>query len=286
MGELRPGRWGRCVTAIAVVAAATTATLIGATTSASAARTTNTVLYGTATGDYPDLGIAYWASENADQVSVEIPDGGGNRIVFHDPNASSMSLTHDGSLAGTLCTLDDPTTISCPKYAYDSSSTLRIVRNVSIIGWAGADHLSAGGDGMIVSSVSGGVATESTFTPIHVSLSGWEGDDVLTSTGGYSSIDGGPGDDTLSSGPGKPAGAGSQFVDKVDGGAGNDIIDTSSDNSPDVDAIHCDDQADVVPDPDTYLSDSLTKSSNDTVYQYYVPPSSYYPSGCDTVTTS
>ncbi|MBE3016056.1 hypothetical protein IL992_43940 [Microbispora sp. NEAU-D428] len=285
MGGLSAGRW-RCFTVTAVVAAATTVTLMGTTAPASAARTTNTVLYGATSGPYPDLGIAYWASENADQVSVEIPDGGDNRIVFHDPNASSMSITDDGSVAGTLCTLDDPTTISCPKYAYDSSSTLRIVRSVSIIGWAGADHLSATGDGMIVSGVSGGVATESTFTPIKVTLSGWEGDDVLTSTGGYSSIAGGPGDDSLSSGPGKPAGAGSQFVDSVDGGPGNDTIDTSSDNSPDADAIHCDDQADVVPDPDTYLSDSLTRSGNDTVYQYYVPPSTYYPSGCDTVTTS
>ncbi|MFG1654904.1 hypothetical protein ACGFIY_00040 [Micromonospora chersina] len=268
----------RQLAAGALAMAASAAGVMTIASPASATRTLNTVMFGIG-GD--DLTITYFASENADNVSVDIPAGGNNRIVFTDPNASSMSIINNGSLTGTLCTLDDPTHISCPKFAFDSNPNLREVRNVSIVGWAGSDNLSTSGSGMVVASVTNGVASESTFTPIQASLSGFEDADTLTANGGYSYLVGGPGDDTLTSGPGKTTGD-SQFKDRVDGGAGNDTIDTET-NSPDQDTITCDNQADVVPDPDTFLSDSLNKDSGDNVLNYFVLPNTLIPSGCDII---
>lgn len=269
----------RVVLALTLVIAGAVGATIATTTPASATRTLSTVRYG---GSYPDLGITYWASESTDDINVDVP-AGNNRIVFTDPNASSMTITDDGSVTGTLCTLDDSTHISCPKFAYDSNPNLHKVYNVSVIGWDGADDLSATGAGMVIDHVTAGVGYDSTFTPIQTNLSGWEADDTVSSTGGFSFMTGGPGDDTLSSGPGKIAGAGSQFTDHLYGGAGNDTIDTVT-NSTDADVVYCDDLVDVTPNPDTYLSDSLTKNTGDTVPNYFVPPSSTYPNGCDTIT--
>jgi hypothetical protein len=218
-----------------------------------------------------DLTIDYFATDGPDEVSVEVPAGDDARIVFHDANASSMTIIDN--LPGTPCTLDDPTTISCPKHVVDGSGNVLKVTDVGINAQGGDDHLSASGAGMVF---------QSTFTPIRVTLSGGEGNDTIVSDG-YSHLVGGPGDDTLTSGPGKTSG-GSQFTDRVFGGAGNDTIDTAT-NSPDVDGIFCDDQQDVVPDPDIFLSDSLRKNTGDQVFAYFVSPNTFLPSGCDNVTT-
>ncbi|MBL7499591.1 hypothetical protein I6A84_43460 [Frankia sp. CNm7] len=211
--------------------------ILGIAPPASAARTQMTIWY---FSSYPDISINYYTSEGADEVSVEIPAGDQNRIVFHDPNASSMTIRAD--VPGTPCTLDNPTTISCVKQAPDSNSppNWRKVEHVSIIGWDGDDTFSASGFGMVYGQ---------SYKPIGVTLSGWEGADILTASGGKSSLVAGDGDDRLTSGPGS-----ANTRDSVDGGNGNDVIEAST-NSADLDSIYC-----------RAGTDSVTKNSADIIY--------------------
>jgi len=225
----------------------------------------NTVQF-TITGGDPS--VRYFPGSGDSTVSVNVPDGDNSRIVFQNANAITMTLISD--VSPNPCRQDNPTTVSCAKFV-NSNGNLLTVTSASVIGAGGNDRFTASGAGMVY---------QSTFRPIQVTLSGFQGNDVLTAAGGYSSLVGGPGDDTLTSGPGAPGGF---FSDRVAGGAGNDIIDTAT-NSPDVDGITCDDQADVAPDPDTYLSDSLTRNATDTVFGYFVSPTVSLPSGCDNVT--
>lgn len=239
---------------------------------ANASATTMTINYALSGSD---LVITYWSSDNADTVTVDIPAGDANPIVFHDANVASMTLTDN--LPGTPCSVNTVAlTITCPKSYNDSVPTLRKVIDVGVIGNDGDDALTATGDGMVYGS---------NFRPIHADLAGSAGEDTLISTGGYSSLVGGADDDTITSGPGKSAG-GSQFTDFVSGGGGNDTIDTASTHSPDADGIYCDDQVDVAPDPDNYLTDSLVKSTGDTELRYSLGGGLFLDGGCDSVTTA
>lgn len=159
------------------------------------------------------------------------------------------------------------------QFAYDSNPNLRKVVHVSVIGWAGADNFSASGFG----TVYGSTKPDDPGEPIGVTLSSWEGNDVLTASGGQSSLVGGPGDDTLTSGPGSGA-----PTDYVYGGSGNDTIDTAT-NSPDKDGIYCDEKADVLSQPYPYPSDSLKRNASDIELVWFGRPTSY-PGGCDHVT--
>ena len=247
---------------LAAVALTAASAVVATSSPASATRTLNTVWFG-----YPTSGITIFGSESADTISVSIPTGDNSRIVFQTANASSMTIADQGSFTGgPQCRLDDSTHISCPKFAHDTNNSLVAVNTIDVEGWGGADQLSLSGFGTVYQSTQ----------PIQATLSGWEGNDTLTATGGYSWIVGGSGDDTITSGPGSTG-----VHDQIYGGAGNDTIDTET-NSSDVDTIYCDDQVDVVPNPDTYLSDSLNKDSGDNVGSYFVYPNSY-PSGCDTI---
>lgn len=165
-----------------------TGVLVGTAGPASATRTLMTVKFGT---QYPDLGITYFTSEGADEVSVEIPTGDNSRIVFHDPNASSMTIDNEAGLSGTLCTLDatTPPTISCPKSAMQGVDR-RKVETVSIITWDGDDVLSSSGFGTIY-------GTGNYITP---HLGAWEGNDTLTISGAPGFANAQVGNDTINVG--------------------------------------------------------------------------------------
>jgi hypothetical protein len=211
----------------AVVAAGPAALVLGTGQAALAANPAMTVMYA---NSYPDVAINYFTGTSDATVTVDIPTGDSSRIVFHDANASAMTLVTD--IPGKGCTLDDPTTISCPKAVTDSSGNLRKVFNVGVIGSDGNDHFTSTGFGMV---------SGSTFTPIAVTLSGWGGNDTLTADGGHSSLVGVDGNDTLISGPGSSTGG----ADSIDGGAGDDTIDVFT-NSPDADGVHCGNGTDSV----------------------------------------
>ena len=220
MKRLSKARIARLAAVAAVVAAGPATLVLGTSQAALAANPTMTVMY---TNSYPDLAVNYFPGTSGSTVTVDIPTGDSSRIVFHDANASSMTLQTD--IPGKGCTLDDSTTISCPKAVTDSSGNLRKVFNVGVIGSDGNDHFTSTGFGMV---------TGSTFTPIAVTLSGWGGNDTLTADGGHSSLVGVDGNDTLTSGPGSSTGG----ADSADGGAGNDTIDVYT-SSPDADGVHC-----------------------------------------------
>ncbi|MFC0626001.1 hypothetical protein [Kribbella deserti] len=211
----------RLLVGIAALISVFAGTAVVGVAPASGVRTYLTVIYG---NSYPELGITYFTSEGADVVSVEVESGDNGRIIFRDPNAAAMSLIDDQP--GTACTLDDAVTISCAKSVVDGNNppSLRRVHNVSVVSWGGDDVIASAGFGMVMGS---------TYTPITVTLSGWEDADTLTATGGRSRLIGGTGDDRLVSGPGTP-----NFRDSLDGGEGNDTIDSVT-GSPDLDGVYC-----------------------------------------------
>jgi Ca2+-binding RTX toxin-like protein len=178
--------------------------------------TDDTVTFSTV---YPGKAISYNGGDHANSVTVTINTGDTGTIVFQDPNAVNLSTN-------SPCTLTNSTTVTCPKS--DGSTDADKVYNVTVVGNGGDDSLTAGGFGMVKGS---------TFRPIKVTLSGFAGNDTLTANGGFSGLVGGAGNDTLKSGPGTSTDP--QFRDVVDGGDGDDVIDTWS-NSTDVDGIYCD----------------------------------------------
>ncbi|WP_344845893.1 hypothetical protein [Kribbella ginsengisoli] len=171
--------------------------------------------------DYPDVTVTYFGTEGADDVSVDIGAGDQGRITFQVPDASSVTIVDD--VAGAPCRVDDATTISCTKAAYDAEGSLRKVMNVSAITWGGTDKITATGFGKVYGS---------TYTPIVAHLGGWEGNDTITALGGAAFITAGDGNDRIASGVGT-----ANFRNSIDAGAGDDQIDASTPQS--VDGIYC-----------------------------------------------
>ncbi|ETK32825.1 hypothetical protein [Microbispora sp. ATCC PTA-5024] len=201
--------------------------------------------------EYPDAAVNYYTSEDADTVDVQVLD---SAIIFTDDNASSMSLVSD--IPGANCTHTNSTTITCPTHATETDNgNDRRVLNVGVITWAGDDTITASGRGWTYGS---------TYRPIQLNIGSWEGDDTITSTGGLQMVTAGDGNDTIVSGPGPAAGAGPQFTDRLDGGAGDDTIDAYT-NSGDVDGIYC-----------RAGSDKVTVNSTDLLYDS---------ANCESVTT-
>lgn len=199
-------------------------TMVVTATSASATRTLKTVLFSQV---YPEFAINYWASEGADQVSVAFSAGS---IVFHDENASSMSIVDDNfdhDTGHTPCHLDNLTLtdIICPTVATNANGDVKRVFGVTVMSWAGNDTLSASGSATVSGS----------SEPIRITLSGAEDNDTLTSVGGFSNLVGWTGNDILTSGPGTAGSA-----DSIDAGEGDDTIyANSAHGSGDKDGIYC-----------------------------------------------
>lgn len=203
----------------------------------------NTVLTNdvvTFVNSYPGKSARYFGGGHANDVTVDIS---GSDIVFTDTNAVGLSTS-------SPCTLVNSTTVSCPKVngPLDSDKVFA----VSVIGNGGDDTLTAEGWSWVYGS---------TYNPIGVTLSGFDGNDTLTANGGYSWLVGGTGNDTLTSGPGTTTGLAPK--DRILGQQGDDTIETVT-NSSDLDGIECDPQGDL------NYEDWLTRNSYD-VDTYYTP---------------
>ncbi|MEO3813464.1 hypothetical protein ABGB17_31085 [Sphaerisporangium sp. B11E5] len=247
---MRPTDIALCRTAAAGLLAAAVSLALPAAAHATAGTDTVAVQSG-----YEGKTIVYDGGDHANQVSVDV---GATSIVFHDPAAAGLTAT-------APCVLTNATTVTCPKQTGGSTSD-RVI-NVSVLGHGGDDTLTSTGFGMVTGSV---------YRPVALTLSGFDGDDVITAAGGLSSILGGDGDDTLTSGPGKTQGL-EHFGDKVDGGRGGDVIDIAT-TSPDKDGVSCD------PTGDHSSTDTLVRDAGDIEYSHVVFPNPPIGSGCDAVT--
>jgi hypothetical protein len=203
---------------------------------------------------YPGRGVRYDGGSHANNVNVDIDV---NYITIHDTAAVGLSIV---SNVPNACQLLDPTTVRCVKVVGPSPGDK--VFSVSIIGNDGDDTMTRTGFGTVYG----------TTQILPVTLSGWGGNDTITSYGGYTSIVGGPGDDYLTSGPGTP----SYSTERIYGSEGNDHIYTRG-NSSDTDIIYCDTQYDQA------YTDWVERDSYDKMPKYFSFPNTVIPNGCDIV---
>lgn len=211
---------------------------------------------------YPGQHIRYEGGPHDNNVTVDI---GASEILIVDVAAVGLSTNSPCYLDAT----NPSTTVHCPKD--NGPNSFDKVFNVTIKTNDGNDTLVSTGTG----TVSG------TSQPLKVTLAGFGGNDTITATGGYSTVNGGDGDDILTSGPGTTG-----YSDYVNGNKGNDTIYTTgptsspAGNSGDIDRIYCDDNL--------YLSytDTVYKESQDVIGTYYHNPPPAGSSGCDNVYSS